>query len=842
MAVASAPMPFTREPRRWLGTASLCLALAPVAVAPLLMGAVHAPVMAALALVEALALAAHLLDRRLRRAPLTTSWLGLPILLGLVGSIASLVPLPGFLLRVIAPDAHERASLTGALLLEQRVASVWSLDPPETALAVLRLFAALCCFIVVADRCRKREARSLAFRVLLATGLVIFTVAAGHRLADATAVWGRFGVPSSPFFAPLVNPNHLARFFGALSLACLGRALVLRSRTEALWFAGGAVACGAGVFLTLSRGGMLAFVAGGIVLVALFVRAARDQGGSGRFGAAVGAPLLALAALAGGLFVAREAIVKEMSTLDQRVLETSKVGLYLPALRVALAHPLTGIGNDAFGVAVPAFIEGELPPNYTFTHVENGVLEVLVAHGAVLGSAMLLAVLCASAVTLARLRTRSEVVGVAALAFLLLGELFDFVLQIGGGALLGATLAGLLAARLMEQGATVVRAPMRGALMASAILVVVVLALTPAALMESRRGLDPAIAEAAPAARRALLEHALARHPSDAHYAYELAVEARRATDARLALRYANRAMLLWPTLSGAHLEAARALFAMGRREQGFTEYRLAFVASFERDRIVREVAKRTDDVEERRRAIPAEDAVALAMVCAELGLERRLQDKQACDDDAAGMAGATPGMQRAAVETALARADGAGARVRLASLTRDGVDAALAARAAALIAGAGPAFEESTTWLPGLRQPRPLLEWRLQTAVALRRFDDAERTLGRLRGLGGDHASMDRLDRAEAELAAVSGDLAKALRAWTRIAARMPKDVGPLLQRGRLELLLGMIDEATSTAARAKAIAPADGGVVQFAAAVDDARRRELEGRMRQQLHDVRP
>jgi hypothetical protein len=103
---------------------------------------------------------------------------------------------------------------------------------------------------------------------------------------------------------------------------------------------------------------------------------------------------------------------------------------------------------------------------------------------------------------------------------------------------------------------------------------VVVVAIAPGAVSGWRYALDEDIAAATPAAKQALLQAALARHPSDAVFATELAIDARRRRDPLAALRFSNRAMNLWPALAEAHREAARALFATGYATQGLLEYR----------------------------------------------------------------------------------------------------------------------------------------------------------------------------------------------------------------------------------------------------------------------------
>ncbi|HEY4221707.1 MAG TPA: hypothetical protein VGO62_10195, partial [Myxococcota bacterium] len=340
----------------------MVLALAPIIALPQLIGGVL-PVLAVPASgLELLALVLLVIDRARAGARIRASVLAVPLLLGLALTLFEITPLPGAIVRALQPVGAENVAWVTSLLHEgarASIRSVLSLDPPETAFAAVRLIGALALLLVVTETCRKHRARSLAFRFLLASGILMFAVALGHQLLHINGAWGRFTMKTTFFYAPMVNPNQLARVFGAISLACVARSLTVRSRLELAWFLGGGIACGAAVFLTLSRGAMVAYAAGALVLGALLLRDRKsgthdsddhdESGGSfaplalGYFGV--------VAAIGLGLFLAQDTIVREAASLGGETIESSKLALYQPALALVPDYGRVGVGNYAFGVA-----------------------------------------------------------------------------------------------------------------------------------------------------------------------------------------------------------------------------------------------------------------------------------------------------------------------------------------------------------------------------------------------------------------------------------------------------------------------------------------------------------
>lgn len=745
-------------------------------------------------------------DRRRERRSLQVPVVALPFGLGAVLTLFSLLPLPASLRTLLAPESVDRLQRVLAVLTteaRQLVRPVLAFDPPEASLALLRLLFALVVVVVIANATRSREGRRVVFRALLA---VSFVTAFAVLFAEAVGIPRVLDVVGVP-----VNPNHRARVCGALALLCLMRAATLRARVEATWFATAGTALAFLVFATLSKGGIAALLVGVVVAIALVF--AHGQSNAVRIGApAAGATLV----VAAGVWLGDRALTglgNEMARPGGL-----KTFLWEPSLRVASVEPFVGVGNNGFGVVFPSVLgRTELDPTLTYSHPENIVLQTLADHGVVLGLVVLLLAL-GVALTAGRVLLPSPragaLVALPALVFLLVGDLFDFALETPAGLALCALALGLLGGRLIEAERGFIAVPAKVGAAFAVVAAVVVAAVAPGAVSGWRYALDEEIADAAPAARQALLQAALAQHPSDAAFATELAIDARRRRDPQAALRFSNRAMNLWPALAEAHREAARALFAIGHATQGLLEYREVWLSG---GNVVGEVAARTRDPALRRIALPVPvKAAHLGALCNVLVKEKRSDEARACFDDVVALDDATPAQKRTRIELALVANDLEMARAGILSLPQplDGDDAALGARVLAKD-DAVAALATTAAWLTTTKNPQPLLQWRLAEQRKLNLYDDAEATIALLRPLARTPAQAGQLDTALVEVRSARGDVIGALDALRKALNARPRDLHLLFIRLRLEASSGNGSAARETLATMKSIAPDDKRVV---------------------------
>jgi len=818
-----------------LASASLVLALLPVVLLPQLVAGVHPEAATGFAVVELTALALWWLSRTVgQRRSLRVSFLAVPFALGALATALQVFPLPGAVLDVLQPDTASLRRFIQEGLPEALRGTVWSvtsMDPNETRAALLRLLGATALFVVVADAARDQRRARLVWRAVLLAGALVMVVAVAHAVFNVPGAWGQFSRLGGVLFAPIVNPNHLSKVLAAFSLLALGRAFSVRHRREAIVAGVIGVACGVGVALTLSRGGVLAYVIGLIVWAGLFLRAraeASDDNGAGNGSSGSTLPPFALPALAlsavlvvivGVVVITDDAVFKEMATLqeDAANVEGSKLAILPPALSLVPLHPVTGTGNNAFGAAFTSVsVPGTLyDDELTFSHVENIVVATLVDHGAFVGGLLLIVGLFIARHLLTGLRSTRAMAASAGVVVLVVGDLVDFALETGAGIALMAT-ALALCASATRTASVRLRWPVAAALVVTA--AVLVGAHAPGAIRNWRYRLDRELAAAPLAERTAHLQRMMAARPFDGHVASLLAVDARQRHQPREALAWANRALNLWPTLTAANLEAARALAATGHLDQAMLQYRAAAQGDGGKgSAALREALGRTSDVALRERALP-DNANARHTLCRLLEKERRLDDAIACADVLAARSDATDVQRLESLRLAIGRtvdntADGkqedGDLRRRVAEVLArgvpDGEAAGLVARALARLDGRAAALTTSSVWLPTISDPRPLLQWQLAEHSAAGNLDEARATLTLLRPTARTPADRDRFDRLEADLHGRAGDHGQRLLVLQRLVARHPSDVELLALQGLAEVAAGKTGAALMTLKRVR-------------------------------------
>lgn len=612
-----------------------------VVLGPLSLGGAARWTLGPLVVLSGLAVALAAVGARRQGQSVRFPLLAVPLAGGALLCAAQLVPLPPGLLGAVSPEA---AALREFALVPLGLEG-WrpvSLDPPATWRELAKHVAYLLAFVAAVQVCRSRRSRQRLLAVLAFTGAGVAVVGLGHALFGEGSLFGLLPwVHAQP---PLVtffgNPNHLAGFLGLSATVALGLALASRPRVRALPFALAALASGAGVLLSLSRGGIVFFVFGQVLLALLLLRQRRE--GEGRappvWGRSVAALLGLLAVLVSGAYLAADRLWAEARTADSvEELRHSKVELWPMMAEAARAFPVLGMGRGAFESAFPRY-QTEPNPN-TLTHPENAVLQVAAELGA---PGLLLLVLAAwGFVRLVRREGQgaAELAALAGVAALALHNLFDFSLELPACAAVALVALGAVArprerARAGGRPGGLKPVPALG-------LGVGLAALALGALVPGRHHLASAEEELAGlVSRRAPLAEARARglalidaHPSDylLYRLVALACAAHGSEGAGDALAFVNRALYLRPLDASSHRVAARALLGLGRRAQGFLEYRLAHEAgdatvllaeALPRARTVEELAAMTPDAPEQAARLadslantPARQDVALAYV-----------------------------------------------------------------------------------------------------------------------------------------------------------------------------------------------------------------------------------
>ncbi|MDI7266989.1 MAG: O-antigen ligase family protein [Myxococcota bacterium] len=434
------------------------------AVAALALGGARPLAVAAVTALAAAVFVMGVLDRGIRRPAPRMDGISIALLVLTGLTFLQAVPLPPWLVETISPrasDIHDGA--WAALGVAHR--GGWrplSLDPPATVAAGLAMLAVTLTYLTVRYRLRAHGGRGI-LEAVVAAGSAVAIVFLLHRLAGWTKVYDEYApryVAGDWIPAPFVNANHLAGALGMTAVLAFGLAMSSPDRFRRLTMISAGAVTGGACLLTLSRGGIIAFVAAVAMFVALRAAGGKNRGGTagaadsdaveagreaerprrsssttnlpGRRagGRELGWALLGLLlALSAGSYVAYDAIVREFAAGD-----ASKLDLPREAIPMAADHPWTGVGRGAYAAAYPAY--QKQPDTVTYTHPENLPAQFAAEWGLVFGGAALLGLLFVLGRAVVRPPAESHNCGAVAAAFgLLLQNQVDFGLELLGLAL-----------------------------------------------------------------------------------------------------------------------------------------------------------------------------------------------------------------------------------------------------------------------------------------------------------------------------------------------------------------------------------------------------------------------
>lgn len=688
------------------------LALLAVIAAPLSLGMAHLSttlLVSGVGLVALLLLAIARVGALPQPGPLVLSLLLLCCVIAL-----QLVPIPPGLLRAVAPESMRLAELTLGPAPEWDRWRPLSLDTPATAgeLAKWLGWAAISWVL----HHRAETARGARRRVYLSVALSAALVAAlgfGHFfVGEKRELLGLYQFQASNAFrSTFGNANHLAGFLDLGGLLALGLAAAARGRLERAGWAALFVACAAGTFLSASRGGFVALIAGAIVLLALGWGSSRrrSEEEGWRSWLTLGGAVAAATGVAVWIYLEFPRLLREIATLLE--LDASSEEGKLEALsmgwRAALAHWPTGIGKGAFATVGGQYQVRPFPRSW-FTHVENEPVQALAELGIPAGAFFVLvgAALWLGVAWKGR-RSWVEAGAAAGLFALALQNLVDFSLQHA----CGLAAVALLSVATARQGGGRARFPLRqplGAVFVAASLIAFGFAARaswPGPEVEGDRLLAVATDSSLPSLEEAAYL-ALMRRPGDSLPVDLMATRIlSEPGEAKDALPWINRLRQVRPHDARGHLLAGVAFAELGNKGQSLQQFRRAAILGVP---TIGEVAVRFPDSRSILQGAPSEGEPA----------------------------------RRAALQLASLGRGGDGLAVALRALERSPQDDGLLAVVSSLQASAG-LLEEALETARERRELHPELEggWAAEASLLSRlgRKDDArERYVEGLRRLSG--------------------------------------------------------------------------------------------------------
>jgi tetratricopeptide (TPR) repeat protein len=513
------------------------------------------------------------------RLQVRTLRLGLVVLVPLAFLVVPLVqsvPLPMGLRQIVDPAG---STILRDNALEPIAAWPLSLDPANTRVYVGRAAAALAIFLIVFHLSSGRRRRYLMPRAIGIAGVAAVVIGLGHRIFGLSKVYGALqSTARSLVMGPFVNSNHTAEFLELAAFVCVACSFLRPTALNRVGWLVGALLCASGALATLSRGAVVA-LGMGVVAFAFqrFVGRAKEDGSRRRVTLAATGFVLVVVVLAAGALGAGQLVDRFRAgamTTDLRL------QLWREAAPILAAHPM-GIGRGAFDHVFPLYRSFKTAFPVRFAFVENEPYQLLIDSGWVLFA--LLAAATAFAVwQIGRhgRRDRVEAALVAGLFAVLAHSVVDFGLETLGVLLPFVAVLAIVLGRIEPETSSSAGDRSRWAWPMAAAAFVCLAFGVGSLVHASYDDFDALLRTARPGTeRRELLERAQKTHPTD--YFYVLAYAQLQPIAAATGgpsprLRALNRAIRLCPSCEQVHMEIARSLWHVGRRQQALLEWRTA--------------------------------------------------------------------------------------------------------------------------------------------------------------------------------------------------------------------------------------------------------------------------
>jgi tetratricopeptide (TPR) repeat protein len=566
-------------PHQWDPALAVAVAVLTTA-APLAIGSVHPWTQLALS-AAALGVTAAYVARRGRHGVRVVPFARL-LALAAALTAAQLMPLPAPLVHLLSPRAYElRRAVSDAAWMPLTV------DVPATALALERALACLGLLLVTGGVVRSRRITRRLLWLFAVGGAAFALFAFVQRAVGAEAIYGLYRPRSTPgfgFFGSFVDVNHAASIFALTALVAAGLAVELRGARRFLVLACALVTTAALLF-SRSRGGIVGFAAGGLLLAAVLLGRA-----FGRARGVASSAVMLLVAVSVALWAGEGLRARFVPATTSQLWSNQKTRGWIDGIKLAGGYALTGVGRGAFEAPLRAYRDRN--EGVRLVYPENFVVQYAAEWGVVATAALLVLGLWSTRRVVTRAHELTPALmgagsGVLAVA---VHELMDFGTEMPGVAFPTVVALGLVAGRVAARDRQCPRVapqrslPVLGAWAASGLL----------ALWAAPRTLDADDLALATATHRAAthvapgtaitppdpaLEAALAaamvRHPADDYLELLAARDAIARHDPR-AMKHLNRALELHPANWQAHQLAARLLASVGHPAQAAIEYRLA--------------------------------------------------------------------------------------------------------------------------------------------------------------------------------------------------------------------------------------------------------------------------
>ncbi|MBT6489227.1 MAG: hypothetical protein HOK97_05670 [Deltaproteobacteria bacterium] len=510
-----------------------------------------------------------------------------------------LIPLPMPLLESISKPASDFQ-----FGLDVTQASL-SLDRPGTAHELIKMILYFSGALLAGNILRSNRRRRQVLWLIAFSGLAVVALGVIHFLLNWVITFNHYGNSDKFFPSSFINANHMAGYLGLAAFCALG---LVFSKDRLSRFLSGFIfiACSAGVVFSLSRGGTLLFAIFLIVGLPFIIWVQKRSARSTRpeiilwIIGFVAAGLLLLAWL-----VPERVGLELLSTLDADT--HKKFAIWPVATKIIDDCLILGCGKGAFLSYYPFY--SELPTDRTYTHFENGILQLVADWGLIGALPVILGFTYSWFSTAKKFIEKPEfLAALFGVLFLFIHNLIDFSLEMSAVALTVVVLLSALESsdkrRPSQHKSKKISMPKSAGLAITLAGIIALAAATSTAVNQEIRKHVTQFSNDIINLKNANEVETLAKeicriHPADYFAAYITTHRLFQMEGPTTRTRkWLNRALYLGPRFAPTHIDAARILIKLGAPAQAITEYRLALKYSpYRANNIAEDIYKKTGAV-----------------------------------------------------------------------------------------------------------------------------------------------------------------------------------------------------------------------------------------------------
>jgi len=398
--------------------------------APLMIGSIHFWSITICLAISIIIFTFELIDRGIAEKSPDAGPFGWILITLCLFTLIQMLPLPASLVKILSPLSWEIQSELYSSLLHTSPPQflTLSLDRYSTLCELMKLSSGVFLFLAIRHRVRHEGSNDVLWCVAW-SGIGVCVVFFVHKLAGWQKVYEFYTpvyAPTTPLSAPLLNANHLAGSLGLSAAVAVGLGFSEKNTVKKLLLIFVAGFTGAGVLLTLSRGGILAFIGGQLLFIALRLAAKKQT--SSKWGKmdTKFLPLALAIAIFFGFYVAYGSILKEFLEGD-----ASKVKVATDSIPLIKDFWLTGVGRGSFQFGYT--LVQKLLDTSTYMYPENFIAQYISEWGIPIGGIFIISLLTLIVLGLLKPPKRARNAGALCAIFaLLVQNLVDFGLEILG--------------------------------------------------------------------------------------------------------------------------------------------------------------------------------------------------------------------------------------------------------------------------------------------------------------------------------------------------------------------------------------------------------------------------